>query len=276
MRFVKKPAVCLLAFIIIHVLDIEAQDDMSVWFDFPCSSETGPAWGADPTLESGDAMSNADWEWEHVSLPLGNGSIGANIFGSVSTERFTFNEKTLWTGGPGTGAAGYWNVNKESARILPEIRKAFMEGDNEKAARLTQDNFNSEVPYETSAETPSRFGCFTTCGEFRIKTGLEDGKITDYRRSLSLDSALAVVAFSRDGVRYRREYFVSYPDNVMAVRFSANRTGAQNLDFIYLPNPIFVKGAFKAVSDNEMLYTATLPGNGMEYALRLKLPLTGQ
>ena len=95
MRFVKKPAVCLLAFIVIHVMDVEAQDDMSVWFDSPCSSETGPAWGADPTLESGDAMSNADWEWEHVTLPLGNGSIGANIFGSVSTERFTFNEKTL-------------------------------------------------------------------------------------------------------------------------------------------------------------------------------------
>lgn len=275
MRFVKKPAVCLLAFIVIHVMDVEAQDDMSVWFDSPCSSETGPAWGADPTLESGDAMSNADWEWEHVTLPLGNGSIGANIFGSVSTERFTFNEKTLWTGGPGTGAAGYWNVNKESARILPEIRKAFMEGDNEKAARLTQDNFNSEVPYETSAETPSRFGCFTTCGEFRIKTGLDDGKITDYRRSLSLDSALAVVAFSQDGVRYRREYFVSYPDNVMAVRFSADRPGAQNLDFTYLPNPIFVKGAFKTVLDNEMLYTATLPGNGMEYALRVRVRTEG-
>ena len=275
MRFVKKPAVCLLVFIVGHVMDIEAQDDMSIWFDSPCSSGAGPAWGADPTLESGDSMSNADWEWEHVSLPLGNGSIGSNIFGSVSTERFTFNEKTLWTGGPGTGAASYWNVNKESAHILPEIRKAFMEGDNEKAAGLTQDNFNSEVPYEPDAENPFRFGNFTTGGEFRIKTGLDDGEITDYRRSLSLDSALAVVAFSQDGVRYRREYFVSYPDNVMVVRFSSDRPGNQTLEFTYYPNPIFEGGSFSVCSAEGLLYTAVLPGNGMKYALRVRARTEG-
>lgn len=68
-------------------------------------------------------------------MPLGNGSIGANILGSIEAERITFNEKTLWRGGPNTakGAAYYWNVNKQSAYLLDEIRKAFTEGNQEKA-----------------------------------------------------------------------------------------------------------------------------------------------
>ena len=65
--------------------------------------------------------------WESQSLPIGNGSLGANIIGSVDTERITFNEKTLWRGGPNTakGAEYYWNVNKHSAHVGDAIVKAF-------------------------------------------------------------------------------------------------------------------------------------------------------
>ena len=68
---------------------------------------------------------NLDASWESQSLPIGNGSLGANIMGSVEAERITFNEKTLWRGGPNTakGADYYWNVNKQSAHLLDEIRK---------------------------------------------------------------------------------------------------------------------------------------------------------
>lgn len=64
-----------------------------------------------------------DPEWESKSLQLGNGSIGTNVFGSIQAERITLNEKSLWRGGPGTygGAEHYWDANKESASILPEI-----------------------------------------------------------------------------------------------------------------------------------------------------------
>ena len=69
-------------------------------------------------------VSFADKSWESNSLPIGNGSLGGNILGSVAAERITLNEKTLWRGGPNTekGADYYWNVNKESAhpRLLRE------------------------------------------------------------------------------------------------------------------------------------------------------------
>ncbi len=270
-----KPMVFLFLLMCVSLVRAESWNDMTIWFDKPCSSGTPPAWGDFPSLLSGDSMTNADWEWEHVSLPVGNGSIGANVFGSVFTERFTFNEKTLWTGGPGTGAASYWDVNKESAHVLPEIRKAFTDGDNENAARLTGDNFNSGVPYEPSAETPFRFGNFTTCGEFRVRTGLDESKVSGYRRALSLDSALVKVSFSIDEVRYIREFFVSYPDDVMVVRFVSDHPESQNLEFTYLPNPILENGTFSAVGKKELLYTATVPGNDMEYALRVAVRTSG-
>ena len=75
---------------------------------------------------------------------------GANIMGSISAERITLNEKTLWKGGPNTakGAEYYWNVNKQSAGVLKEIRQAFLDGDSQKAGYLTQENFNGLGAYE--------------------------------------------------------------------------------------------------------------------------------
>lgn len=83
--------------------------------------------------------------------------------GSIAAERITLNEKTLWKGGPNTagGADYYWNVNKQSASVLQEIRQAFLEGDQSKAEILTRKNFNGLAEYEEKNETPFRFGSFT-------------------------------------------------------------------------------------------------------------------
>ena len=75
-------------------------------------------------------------------------------------------------------------------------------------------------------------------GEFYIETGLSTIGMSDYKRILSLDSALAIVQFNKDGVAYERNYFISYPNNVMTIRFKANKPGKQNLVFSYEPNPV--------------------------------------
>ena len=92
----------------------------------------------------------------------------------------------MWRGGPNTkkGADYYWNVNKQSAHVIADIRKAFAENDWERAAQLTKKNFNSEVPYESYAEDPFRFGSFTTAGEFYVETGLSAVGMTGYRRGV--------------------------------------------------------------------------------------------
>lgn len=254
---------------------------LNYWFDRPTTLQGRAVWyGGQPEkwsdgkkpISAGDTATNPDAEWEQKSLPLGNGNIGANILGSVEAERFTFNEKTLWRGGPNTarGADYYWNVNKPSAHIMKDIQKAFADGDWDKAATLTKQNFNSTVPYEAYKEDPFRFGSFTTMGEFYIETGLSQVGMSGYRRALSLDSALATVQFSKDGTHYRREYFISHPANAMIVRFKADRPGMQNLTLSYAPNPVSTGSMKQGDSADELLYDARLDNNGMHYALRIK------
>ena len=249
-----------------HAEDTDYTKGLSIWFDSPNTLQGKEVWHS----------SKQDASWESQSLPIGNGSIGANILGSIEAERITFNEKTLWRGGPNTakGADYYWNVNKQSAYILDEIRKAFVEGDQKKAEKLTRENFNSEVPYEFSREKPFRFGNFTTMGEFYVETGLSTIGMSDYKRILSLDSAMAVVQFKKDDVAYQRNYFISHPANVMVMRFSADQPGKQNLTFRYAPNPVST-GQFSADGNNGLVYTASLDNNGMKYAVRIQATVKG-
>lgn len=246
-------------------------------FDTPNPLADTPAWGGkNASVSAGDAIKNLDENWEHTTLPIGNGSIGGNVYGSIGSERITFNEKSLWRGGPNTskGAAYYWNVNKESAHVLKDIRQAFMDNDTRKAAELTQNNFNSGVPYESNAEEPFRFGSFTTGGEFRIATGLADSDVTDYSRVLSLDSATVNIGFVAGGVKYTRTCFVSYPDNVMVVRFCGSEAGKQNLVFSYLPNPLST-GKYVRRKRGECCYVSSLDNNHMKYVVRVKSVIKG-
>ena len=259
----------------------QSPKELAIWFDKPTTldgrsvwSDASPhLWDAEkkPQFAGSDGAMNPDREWETQSLPLGNGSIGANVMGSVSAERITFNEKTLWRGGPNTakGADYYWNVNKQSAHVLTDIRQAFTDGDWKKADQLTRQHFNSEVPYEAYAENPFRFGNFTTMGEFYIETGLSEVGMSRYRRSLSLDSALATVGFVKDEVSYKREYFISYPNNVMVMRFSASKGAKQNLTFSYAPNPVST-GQLSADGSDGLVYQAHLDNNGMAWAVRIR------
>ena len=234
---------------------------LSIWFDKPCQ------------LTGAGSFYNysADRDWEERSLPIGNGSFGGNVFGSVAAERITLNEKTLWRGGPNTsgGAEYYWNVNKESAHLLPEIRQAFVDNDLKKAAKLTRENFNSLAAYEEWNEKPFRFGSYTTMGEAYIETGLSEIGMSDYKRILSIDSALAVVSFQKDGVKYERSYFASYPDSAMVWKFTADKPGMQNLTFSYAGNPE-AEGKMVADGDKGLLYVGKLKNNSMEFALRIQ------
>ncbi len=265
-----------------------------VWFDTPTSLKGRAVWYANgrtavdagtgyeaypdtqPAVDAGGGAHNPDPEWERRSLPLGNGSIGANIMGSVATERITLNEKTLWRGGPGTakGAVHYWAMNKQSAHFLPQIRQAFADGDTEKAARLTWQNFNSPVPYEATREPEFRFGSYTTMGELCIATGLKEESVKGYRRALSVDSAFAAVTFESEGVKYERRSFISYPANVLAVRFTANRKGMQNLSLEYTPNPLS-SGTLSSEGTNGLRFIGKLDNNGMAYAVRIRAIVKG-
>lgn len=247
--------------LMVGVHTASAQRPLQVRFNQPAPEpgEFQPYGGVDP-------------QWERRSLPIGNGNIGASLFGSVATERLSLNEITLWNGGPGTskGPTHYWNVNKKSTDALRQIREAFAAGDSALAAQLTADNMNGVAAYERGAEPEWRFGNYTTLGELRVATGIDACDEGSYSRTLSLDSALARVSFTAGGVRYVRETFCSHPENVLVVRFTASKKGKQNLLLKYVPS-MEAKVATYNVDANELLYVGNLTNNGMKVVVRIAM-----
>lgn len=227
-----------------------------------------------PSPEPGEYQPDhtASPQWERRSLPIGNGNIGASVFGSVGTEHLSLNEISLWNGGPATkkGAAHYWDVNKQSTGALRQIRDAFAHGDSARAAQLTADNMNGVASYERGDEPEWRFGNYTTLGELRVATGLTGCDDGSYSRTLSLDSALTRVAFTLGGVRYVREAFCSHPDNVLVLRFTADKKGKQNLTLRYLPTWEGY-GPTVHVEGDELLYIGKLFNNDMKLAVRVAM-----
>ena len=245
--------------------DRQSQSHYEIRFDTPTALRETPAW-----------IGPEDSDWESQTLPIGNGSIGASIFGSIQAERITLNEKSLWRGGPGTsgGPEHYWDANKESASVLKRIRRAFENGKPEKAGRLTERNFNGLVSYESSEDDAFRFGSYTTAGELRIWTDTDTTAISNYHRTLSLDNAVAEVSYESDRTNYKREYFISYPANVLVMRFTSDSPGKQNLKLEYSPNPT-ATGGIEPCGDNGLLYSGRLQNNGMEYAVRIAMKVRG-
>lgn len=143
-------------------------------------------------------------------LPLGNGRLGALILGDPAAERIALNEDTLWSGRP------YDPVNPDALRDLPEIRRLVFAGDYKKAADLADRSLVGK---------PNRWqASYQPLGDLLLDLP-GHARATDYRRELDLDTAIARVSYTVDGVRYTREHFVSAPAQALVVRLSADRPG---------------------------------------------------
>ena len=148
-------------------------------------------------------------EWNRA-LPIGNGRLGAMIFGGTGIEHLQLNEETLWTGGP------YDPAVKGASKALPEIRRLLFAGDVPRAHDLFGRTMMGK-PFEQMKYQP--------LGDLLITFPGHDSS-TNYRRELLLDSALSRVSYVVDGVTFTREVFASAPDQAIVMRLSANRPGA--------------------------------------------------
>jgi alpha-L-fucosidase 2 len=147
------------------------------------------------------------------ALPVGNGRLGAMVFGGTARERIQFNESTLWLGEPRDYS------RPDAVRHLPEIRRLLVEGKQEEAEELAMKEFMSvplrQMPYQPFADVLLTF------------PGHES--VENYRRELDLDEAVSRVQYDVDGVTFRREVFSSMPDQVIVIHLSASQPG--KLDF---------------------------------------------
>ncbi|HPM59014.1 MAG TPA: glycoside hydrolase N-terminal domain-containing protein [bacterium] len=202
------------------------------------------------------------------SLPLGNGRIGSMVFGGVDSEKLVLNEISLWSGAPQEAD------RPDAAAWLPQIRELLLRGENRAAQELVMQHFvcaGAGSGYGSGANVP--YGCYQTLGALRIAfASADDEPVTEYRRELDIDQAIARVRYRRGGARFTREYFTSATDQVLAIRLTASRKGALHFT-LALDRP--ERFEMRTAGGNELIMTGQLPdgsgGGGMRYAARLRV-----
>ncbi|MDU0294051.1 glycosyl hydrolase family 95 catalytic domain-containing protein [Saccharothrix longispora] len=160
--------------------------DLALWYDEPA----GPDWLR--------------------ALPIGNGRIGAMVFGNTDTERLQLNEDTVWAGGP------HDYTNTRGAAALPEIRRLVFADQWTRA----QDLINQAMLGDPAAQL-----AYQPVGDLRLALPAANG-LSGYQRRLDLTTATTAVTYTANGVRHRREVFASAPDQVVVVRLTAGTPGS--------------------------------------------------
>jgi alpha-L-fucosidase 2 len=165
---------------------VSAANDLALWYDEPAG---------------------ADWL---RALPIGNGRLGAMVFGNIDTERLQLNEDTVWAGGP------YDSANPRGAANLAEIRR-----------RVFADQWTpaQDLINQTMLGNPVGQLAYQPVGNLRLAFGSASGA-SQYQRTLDLTTATATTSYVLNGVRYRREVFASAPDQVIVIRLTADRANS--------------------------------------------------
>ena len=212
--------------------------------------------------------------WEEEALPLGNGSLGAKIFGLIGAERIQFNEKSLWSGGPLPDSSDYQGGNlQDQYGFLAEIRQALEKRDYNTAKELAEQHL---VGPQTS-----QYGTYLSFGDIFIEfsqQGKSLSQVTDYQRQLNISKALATTSYVHKGTMFKREAFASFPDDLLVQHFT--KEGAETLDFtieLTLTNDLASDGKYEQkksdykecqldITDSHILMKGRVKDNDLQFA----------
>jgi alpha-L-fucosidase 2 len=180
---------------------------------FPQNETTGPR--PDPEIKPLMLWYPAPAEKWTDALPVGNGRLGAMIFGRPQHETLQLNDITVWSGGPQP------NANRSNAYLaLPDIRAALAKGDYANAQKLVAANMTTTGKGDSAYDAS-----YQTLGDLTLESNLGTGPISNYWRWLDIATAVSGVEFTADGKTYRRETFSSAPDHVVVTHLTCDRPG---------------------------------------------------
>ncbi|MFF3126404.1 glycoside hydrolase N-terminal domain-containing protein [Streptomyces sp. NPDC057908] len=202
--------------------------------------------------------------WERESLPIGGGALGASVYGTLASERLTFNEKTLWTGGPGS-AEGYdfgnWTTPRPGALsgVQQRLDSQGAIGPDAVAAELGQ--------------ARRGYGAYQVFGDLRLDLpNAPAAPDASYRRTLDLRNALASVTYTHQDTVHTREFFVSHPGKVIAGRLAADRPGQVSFTLRYT-SP---RSDYTADADRDRLTVrGALKDNGLCFEAQIRIRTSG-
>ncbi len=198
----------------------------------------------------------SDW---NEALPVGNGRLGAMVFGNIEKERLELNEGSVWTG------SERWDANPEALKSLPLVRKLLFEGKYMEAEELAQKGILGQKPGNPPAS-------YQALGDITLEFGPQNG-VTDYRRELDIENAVARVSYKAGQVNFLREIFSSAPNQTIVVHLTADKPGALSFTARLSRkggNPVI------STSGNDIVMNEhTGNGNGVKMAARLRLVADG-
>lgn len=214
--------------------------------------------------------------WEHEVLPIGNGSMGATLYGQVGAEQIVLNEDTLWTGGPGTEGYNYGNPPAD----LLKQKKANL--------KKIQETIDTNGSLEASQELISSighpkagYGNYQNFGILKVDTPNAQN-YTQYERHLDIDQAVAGVQYNVGQTQFKREAIASYPAGVIAQHISANQGAAVNFHLTYdrgltpeLKTPQALSEAEVKAEGNAITLSGKSPDNGLQYYGKVQVVTEG-
>lgn len=214
-------------------------------------------------LDAAEAATPVLWyaqpaaKWTEA-LPVGNGRIGAMVFGGTVDERIQFNEGTLWTGQP------HDYVRAGAGEYLARLRELVAQGSIKEAHALAKEHFVGD---------PARQKAYQPFGDIRLHLDLPSAAVTGYRRELDLDRAVASVSYSVGDVTYRREVFASYPDNALVVRLNAS--GAGQLSFSVSVDSPHAGSSTETADPQTLVLKGQVQADGLRFESRLHVNAQG-
>src|ERR1700722_18773135 len=195
------------------------------------------------------------------SAPVGNGRLGAMVFGNPGNERIVLNEISMWSG-------GVQNANLPNAnQYLAPIQQLLLQGKNAEAQQLLQKQFIcAGKGTGNGAGQHDKYGCYQTLGDLWVRWRDTSAGYRDYSRVLRLDSAISTATWQRDGVGFSEQVIVSAPQQAIIIRLTATRKGG----LTFATGLSRKERATVQVNDHTMLMTGQLEGGdgeeGIAYA----------
>jgi alpha-L-fucosidase 2 len=242
------------------------------------------------TLASGAAGKPELWyqqpaaNWTEA-LPVGNGHVGAMIYGGVAEERIQFNESTVWTGKPHAyhheGAVEFLPVLRElcheSRRLAIQADQLAQEGKHNEAKQKRDESKAKQQEAEAIGmkefmSVPLGQKAYQPFGNLRISFP-SSSEPAAYRRELDLDSAISRITYTMDGVTYKREVFASYPDQAIVVRLTADKPGSIHFTATLDSPHKSAKTALR--SGDQLALFGQVEEGGVKFESRLKLIAQG-
>jgi alpha-L-fucosidase 2 len=191
------------------------------------------------------------------ALPVGNGRLGAMVFGGTEDEHLQFNEDTLWTGRP------HEYQHPGAAEYLPAIRKLLAQGKQREAEALAMEHFMSE---------PVRQKAYQPFGDLRLHFAGHE-KAAEYRRELDLEAAVAEVRYQVGETTLERRVFASHPDQVLVIRLTADRPG--RVSFTAKMDSPHEGSHTRAVDGDRLALRGQVEEGGLRFEARLRVLADG-